>query len=128
MSPIVARYWDPLELRLVGPQSWQLLHEFRFDSAVCGARLIVPAGFITDLASVPRLPFAFWAVGATAQAAAILHDWGYHFHAFPRRQVDALFYEAMTTDGTDVGIPPEPTWRAFLMWTGVRIGGWMPWG
>jgi len=124
---IVARYLDPLRLEQHGPGTWKVLHEFRFDSAVLGARLLVPAGFVTDLASVPRWPLAFMLAGNAGQAGALLHDWGYSFRLFPRAQADALFFEALTTDGTAVGIPPEPEWRARLMWAGVRAGGWLRW-
>ena len=34
--------------------------------------ITIPAGFKTDLASVPRLPFAYWLTGGTANRPAVL--------------------------------------------------------
>ena len=124
---IQSRYLDPLILRECGGDCWELVQEFRFDSRVLGARIIVPAGFHTDLASTPRVPFAFWLAGGTAEAAATLHDWLYTQRFCPRGQADAVFLEAMTTDGTAVGIPPVPRWRARLMYAGVRMLGASHW-
>ena len=81
----------------------------------------VPAGFETDLASVPRIPFAYWLAGNTAQGPAIVHDWLYRTKMLSRRQADAVFFEAMSAWGT-VG------WRRWAMWGAVRAFGWAPWG
>ena len=37
----------------------------------------VPAGYITDFASVPRLPFIYLAYANKAHLAALVHDWLY---------------------------------------------------
>jgi hypothetical protein len=84
----------------------------------------VPAGFATDLASVPRLVpgivRVFFRGELQTAHAAILHDALYHFQDVSRSEADALFYEALRATGeTRVG--------AWLMWAGVRLGGWLPW-
>lgn len=125
---ITPAFHDHLDLRKHGAGRWIMLHEFRFDSAVIGARLIVPEGFITDLASVPRFPpFAFAIAGESAEAAAVLHDFAYRIRTEPRWKCDALFYEAMATDGSAFNIPAEPAWRRGPMWLAVRLGGWFAW-
>ena len=84
----------------------------------------VPAGFTTDLASVPTwlplfLRYLFRDQLRTAWAA-ILHDWLYTEQKLPRATCDALFYEALIASGeTGVG--------AWAMWLGVRAGGWRSW-
>jgi hypothetical protein len=45
---------------------------------------VVPAGFKSNLASVPRLPVVFWLVGRRGDAAAVLHDWLYENGSNPR--------------------------------------------
>ena len=125
---IVARYLDPLVLVLMGEGVWKVRDEFRFDSAALNCRLVVPAGRLTDLASVPRLPLVFWLVGDTAHAPAVLHDEAYRLRRWSRAEADALFLEAMETDGSAVGIPPVTGWRRRLLWAGVRLGGASHWG
>lgn len=74
----------------------------------------IPAGFTTDLASVPRLPGMFWLFGGKARRAAILHDFLYSTH-YPRRRADLVFRMAMEGE--------VPTWARWIMWAAVRVGG-----
>mgnify|MGYP001588205712 CR=1 FL=1 len=108
-----------LDLRAIGQGRWLVLAPFKVRSAVLEADLSVPQGFETDLASVPRLPFVYWTVGARARKGATVHDYLYQFQPVSRQQADAVFYElAALEEGTIV---------AGLMWSGVRIGGWITW-
>jgi len=75
----------------------------------------VPAGFATDLASVPRLPVVHWLFAGRARRAAILHDWLYELR-YPRKWADRVFRAAMQAEG--VGAI-----NRWAMWAGVRIGG-----
>lgn len=84
----------------------------------------VPKGFTTDLASVPRVVpgivrLLFRGPLQTAHAA-ILHDWLYNARKVSRREADALFWEALRATG-------ESAVGAWLMWAGVRAGGWWRW-
>ncbi len=84
----------------------------------------VPAGFITDLASVPRflpgLVQALFRGPLQTASAAILHDWLYEQGRVPRSEADALFWEALRAEG-------ERPVGAWVMWAGVRLGGWFRW-
>jgi hypothetical protein len=77
----------------------------------------VPAGFETDFASVPRLPFVYLLTGGTARKAAVVHDFLYHKSGVSRDDADAVFLEAMEVSGVS-------EWRAKLMYAGVRAFGW----
>jgi hypothetical protein len=80
----------------------------------------VPAGFRTDLASIPRM---FWPIlppHGVYSKAAIVHDWLYVTGHASRLVADAVFYEAMRALG--VG-----WFRANIMFMAVRIGGRKPW-
>lgn len=74
----------------------------------------VPEGFITDLASVPRLPGAYVMFGGKARRSAILHDYLYKTQR-GRDFADAVFNQAMRN---------EVNWftRQF-MYAGVRMFG-----
>lgn len=103
-----------------GRGTWKLLDALVYQSDVLARMVTVPAGFVTDFASVPRIPVAFLLVGDTAHQAAVVHDWLYTSHELSRAQADAVLREAATLAGV-------PAWRAWLMWAGVRLGGFGPW-
>lgn len=115
------RFLDPLKLEKSGARGWVLLADLRYESAILRARLIVPAGYETDLASVARLPFMYWLAGNTAHEAAVVHDYAYQTHITDRVTADAVFYEAMGAIG-------EPAWRRWLMWAAVRVAGGAAYG
>lgn len=104
-------YLDDAHARLLAPLTYV--------SRTAG-RITVPAGFVTDFASVPRLPFAYWLMGGTARGPAIIHDFCYATHVLSRRQADAVFFEAMV----DAGLW---AWRRWPMWAAVRLFGWLAW-
>jgi hypothetical protein len=113
---------DPLQVELLSesPRRWRLLHEFRYDSAVARARIIVPAGTVTDFASVPRIMLVFLLVGDYAHAAAVVHDYLYQTGLFDRVTADRVFFEAMLATGVE-------RWRATIMHWGVHEGGQARW-
>ena len=117
---ITPRFLDPLVLEEIDASHWRLVHELRFDSAVLGARIIIEAGTVTDLASVPRIPLAYWLTGDTGRKAGVIHDHLYHTHIGGRPVADAVFREALVAEGL-------PAWRVWLMYSGVRVGGWVAW-
>jgi hypothetical protein len=82
-------------------------------------RFVVPAGFRTDFATVPRV--VSWLVprfGAYT-LAAILHDWlcteGIRSGTVTSREADGIFRRVMRESGV-------PVLRRWLMWAGVRWG------
>lgn len=114
-------FGSPLEVVQLPNGSWQLLASLTYASQRAKMTITVPPGFITDFASVPRLPFAYWLTGNTAQAPAVIHDYLYRMHSVTRAWADAIFYEAMAEEG-------DPLWRRWLMWLAVRAAGWGAWG
>ncbi len=81
----------------------------------------VPAGFITDLASVPRVPFIWFLAGGAGNLAAVIHDYLYRSTQIEKRVADQVFYEALLDTGT-------PRWRAWLMYQAVVLFGSHPSG
>jgi hypothetical protein len=87
-----------------------------YQSDVAAQTFTVPAGSLTDFASVPRIAVAFLLTGDTAHEASALHDWLYGSHVVTRSVADAVLREAAIVSGV-------PAWRASLLYYGVRIGG-----
>jgi hypothetical protein len=103
---------------------WELVTPCVYYSTLLGEEIVVPAGYATDLASVPRIPFVYSRYGNTAVVPAIIHDWLYENtdHTYSRKQADQVFLEAMSL----IKDPPRATQRQ-MMYLGVRIGGWRAW-
>ena len=111
-------FLSALQIAKLPDGQWRLVTPLVYRSALLGCEITVPAGFATDLASVPRLPLAFLLAGDTAHEAAVLHDYLYQVRLGTRAQADAVLDEAMAVTG-------EPVWRRWLMWAAVRAaGGW----
>ncbi len=117
----MGRFTTPIDLEIVRePNIWRTIQPLNFDSDKYG-HIVVPAGFETDLASVPRIPVAYLLAGATANAAAVVHDWlyrnGVKFKQITKKEeADNIFYEAM--EATEV-----PLWRRWLMYQAVNWFG-----
>lgn len=99
-----------------GRGTWLLLSPLIYESDVANDVFMVPPGTTTDLASVPRLPFAYYLVGGLGHAAAVLHDYLYANGKVPRGMADAVFREALEVLGVSYV-------RRWAMWLGVRVGG-----
>ena len=107
----------PLTVRRASDQLWEvvepLVYRGRRDT------FVVPAGFTTDFASVPRI--VVWLIPRFGRytPAAVLHDWlvtaGLTTRAVTSRDADGLFRRVLR----ELGVPPVRRW---LMWAGVRWG------
>lgn len=103
-----------------GRGTWRLKKRLAYISHAANGLIVVPAGFVTDFASVPRIPIVWLLCGDTAHPAAALHDWIYTTCPMSRRMADDVLREAAICKGV-------PKWRAFLLWAGVRIFGASHW-
>lgn len=99
-----------------GNDNWRLLAELAFSSDVLDRLIVVPPGFVTDFASVPRLPLAYLLFGNVAREAAVVHDFLYSSGACSRKLADEVFVEASKACNV-------PAWRRGPMWLGVRLFG-----
>lgn len=101
------------------PNEWVLLESLIYYTSDKFMRSVaVPKGFITDLASIPRLLRIFFDQNGKSRKAAVIHDWLYCSRIYPRSEADGIFHEALIYCG--VG-----KFTAWTMWLGVRAGGWI---
>lgn len=115
-------FLDDLTLTKEPRGKWVLHEQLRYLSTKTRGLIVVPAGFETDGASVPRV---FWNVLPPLEgdyaAAAVLHDYLYREPGnLSRADSDAVFREAMGV----LGVGWLTRWT---MWSAVRAGGWKPW-
>jgi len=101
------------------PGEWVLCNDLKFLTPG-GTTVTVPRGFITDLASIPRLVQLLpgFDVNGASRKPAVLHDYLYCVQLYTRSICDELFYHALLAEGV------QPL-TARLFYRGVRIGGWM---
>jgi len=102
-----------------GSTIYRLLEDLVFQCED-GRQIVIPKGFQTDLASVPRVPIVFMLWGDRAHREAVLHDYLYRTNSVPlvaRSEADNYFKLAM--------ISRDQPWRIYYpMYLGVRAGGW----
>lgn len=103
-------------VQIINPTQVKVLYAIAYE----GARetFIIPAGFVSDLASVPQ---AFqWLINdrGTHTLAAILHDYLYSLcrkGEFSYRDADAIFRRVLREEGDSLV-------KRNLMWSAVRAG------
>ena len=99
---------------------FQLAKDFKvkIDSNI----IIVPRGFISDFASIPRILWPIYAPHDTATLrASVLHDYLYICNAgYTRRQSDLIFYYALLNSGVT-------KFKAYKYFLAVRLFGWRYW-
>lgn len=97
-----------------------LFQAFVYKSELLKRIILVPVGFKTDLASIPRILWNILPPIGNYDRAAVLHDFLYNTGGMKRKDADSVLREAMDVAGVS----------HFIRWTiysGVRIGGWVPW-
>jgi hypothetical protein len=100
---------------------WTLLAPLAYDSEIVGGIITVPAGFVTDFASVPRyLPIAYAAEAGKGNKAAVVHDWLYSTQSVDRATADKVLREALIASGYSKV-------TAALFYAAVRLGGASHW-
>lgn len=100
-------------LAIGGSGQWILAGELIYESDLAGT-IVVPEGFETDLASIPRIFTPLIPKNGKHRAAAIVHDWLCRMGAVKRRTADRVFLEAMKH-------LDEARWRRWSMYSAVRV-------
>lgn len=101
--------FSPLKMKYVGPEKWKLCWPLAWRKGTAD-EIVVPAGFVTDLDSVPRVPFAYTAFKGRAVKSAVLHDFLCEKEGFPWKKGAGIFLEAMK----DEGLPWHIRWPIYL--------------
>lgn len=119
-----------------GRSLWALQRPMTYWSgAKLDERITVPAGFVTDLASIPRLVWSFYPPDGPWVKAAVVHDFLYDTQGdgrwngregvaralpYSRAEADGILLEGMVA--RDVG-----RWERLVIWLSVRLGGGRGW-
>lgn len=114
----MSQFLSPLISETVDDSGWsrkvRLYKNLVYQSDILGAEVIVPAGFVTDYASIPVwLPAAVWLLGGAGDRSAVVHDYLIREKKADRWVADSVFREALKV--CDVS-----SWRIWLYYLGVR--------
>lgn len=106
--------------------------DLRFGDVIAGSRTfvlqeplyhshgLVPTGFVTDGASVPRIFWNLFPPSGSYFPAAIVHDWHYAHSTKTRKECDQLFRGNMKLCGCR-------WYTRAIIYRAVRLGGWITW-
>lgn len=103
-------------VRQADPELWELTEPLTYTGN--RDRFVVPVGFLTDFASVPRLVVWLLPTYGDYTRAAILHDYLWRTDAVSRADADGLFRRAMR----ELGVSAPRRW---MMWAAVRTASRM---
>lgn len=123
--PLMVPYFGPQPAWIdSGRPMWITVTEGRF-RARDGIVVTVPAGYITDFASTPRVVWWITPPHGGLVIGSVPHDWGYSHGGksglLPKRWWDTLFHDL-------VAITPDvPTWKRKAAYRAVCIGGGGGW-
>lgn len=100
-------------------QYWRLYEDFYYEIGAegSGQEILIPKGFVTDFASIPR--WLWWIVPPYGKynKAAVVHDFLYKKQSgYSKIVADAIFYEAMESLGV-------PYFQRLLMYKAVSYFG-----
>lgn len=96
------------------PDEWILVHPFKYDGGV------IPKGFVTDFASIPRLFWNLISPTGLGDVGPIKHDWKYRNGLGTRADADYGFLLDMIADNIPWG-------KRIVAYYGVRLFGWRSW-
>ena len=129
----MSQFTTPAVLELLDNYRWRLVEPFEYwtnfvaptsvgiligldDWSHYVDKIKVPAGYVTDLTSVPRFLWSIFPPHGKYAKAAIVHDYLYTNAIGTKAWADEVFCEAM-------GVLGVPHWRKYLMYWSVRLFG-----
>ncbi|EKZ3211521.1 DUF1353 domain-containing protein [Salmonella enterica] len=113
----MSRFTTPAILEMLDHRLWRVYEPFEFYLSSDSSDVIaVPAGFVTDLASVPRIFWTLLPPDGKYAKAAIIHDYLYDNALRTKKEADLIFLDGMTVLGV-------PKWKRTIMYYAVRLFG-----
>jgi hypothetical protein len=119
---VPSEFTKPLIIKDNSDGTFTLVEGFEYHIGSLNTNIVieVPAGFVTDYASIPRIFQNIISTYGQHGKAAVIHDYLYQMvreNRFNRAIADAIFYEAMGVLG--VGFI-----KRYIMYLAVRCFGW----
>lgn len=110
-------FYNTLKVEKISSNEWKLLDDLVYIDEKHGP-IGIPVNYVTDFASVPRLPIVFDFFGGMAHAAGTVHDYLYDNGKLTKSECDMVFYRALRDDG--IGLV-----RSYIMYSAVKLFGFI---
>lgn len=104
-----------IKLEFLGNYTFRILEDIEYKTEAYG-NIKVPEGFVTDLASTPRIVWSFFPPHGKYAPASILHDYLYTTGTGSKYSADNTFLEVMTQ-------LEVPYFRRKLVYLAVKLFG-----
>ena len=95
---------------------WTLIEDFHYGTP--DGVFHVPAGLLTDFASIPKILKIFFSSGAILSRSALVHDWLYSSCSVSRKEADITFRELLKVEGVNLST------RYSFYWAVRLFGAW----
>lgn len=118
----MSKFTTELCIEITDNGLWRLTRPLVYESDLIG-KVTAPEGFLTDLASVPRVPIIFALWGDRAHREAVIHDYLFKIGSEPEvswSTANNVFLEAMKCRGVGWHI-------RYPMYWGVVMGSYWSW-
>jgi hypothetical protein len=122
----MSSFTNALIVKKLRKREWEVVESFSYDVGELGSgeTITIPAGFVSDLASIPR---PFWTVfppDSDYTQAAVLHDWlckkrGKVEKVYDYKKVSLIFLESMKVLG--VSLLTRQAMYYGVLWFGPRF-------
>ncbi|EAN7516516.1 DUF1353 domain-containing protein [Salmonella enterica] len=113
----MSKFTTPAILEMLGHYEWRVHEPFTFYLSNDNSDVIeVPAGFVTDLATIPRIFWSLMPPDGKYAKAAIIHDYLYDNALRTKKEADLIFLDGMTVLGV-------ARWKRTIMYYAVRLFG-----
>jgi len=114
----MSQFTTPAHLELLDNFKWKLLEKFEYHVGKYPSDdvISVPSGFVTDLASIPRVFWWLMPPHGEYAKAAIVHDYLYDNAIGSKKYADDILFEAM-------GVLGVAKWRKQVIYWSVRWFG-----
>lgn len=113
----MSKFTTPAILEMLGHYNWRVHEPFDFYLSDDNSDVIsVPAGFVTDLATIPRIFWTLLPPDGKYAKAAIIHDYLYDNALRTKQEADLIFLDGMVVLGV-------PKWKRTVMYWAVKIFG-----
>ncbi|HAK0655771.1 DUF1353 domain-containing protein [Salmonella enterica] len=113
----MGRFTTPAILEMLDHFLWRVYEPFEFYLSDDISDIIsVPAGFITDFATIPRIFWTFMPPDGKDSKTAIIHNWIYDNALRTKKEADLILLDRMTVLGV-------PKWKRIVMHLAVRWFG-----
>ena len=113
-----SKFLSNLSVELLADKNlWKLTEDLVYQSKILNKRITVKKGFISDFASVPRIPIIYALYGDKVHRESVIHDYLYRIKKYSRCAADRVFLEAMKAR-------KKRFYIRWIMFLGVRLGGY----